>query len=176
MKISVFHNLHFIKGKNRLFWHDFFWVKSHNLYQFCIICENFSFPPFTVKKGQKSLILSRWEVVWLYFSKNYASSPYSAQFVKISAFHHLRFREGKNCLFWAGEGLRDYILWKITQPLPILHNIWKFQLSIIYGLERAKITYFELVRGCVTLFCEKSGNLSLFCTICENFNFPSFTV
>ena len=40
----------------------------------------------------------------------------------------------KNRFFWAGERLRDYILWKITQPLPITHNLWKFQLSIIYGL------------------------------------------
>ena len=86
------------------------------------------------------------------------------------------FRKSKITYFEAGERLRDYILWKIRQPLPILHNLWKFQLSIIYSLEQAKITYFGLVRGWVTLFCEKSRNLYRFCTICGNFNFPSFTI
>ena len=96
--------------------------------------------------------------------------------MKIWAFHQLRFRENKNRLFLGGERLRDYILWKITHPLPIVHNLWKFELSIIYGLDRAKIAYFGVVRGCVTIFCEKSRILSLLCTICENLSFLSFTV
>ena len=37
----------------------------------------------------------------------------------------------QNRLFWARERLRDFILCKISQPLPILHNLWKFQLSIM---------------------------------------------
>ena len=57
-----------------------------------------------------------------------------------------------------------------------MHNLWKFQLSIINGSERARIAYFESVRGCVILFCVKSCNLYQFCTICENFRFPSLTV
>jgi len=82
----------------------------------------------------------------------------------------------KNRFFWAGERLRDYFYWKITHPLPIVHNLWKFELSITYGLHRAKIAYFGVVRGCVTIFCEKSRILFLFWIICENLSFPSFTV
>ena len=96
--------------------------------------------------------------------------------MKIWAFHHLRFRQSKNRLFWGGERLRDYILRKITHPLPIVHDLWKFELSISYGLEKEKIAYFWVVRGCVTIFCEKSRILSLLCTICENLSFLSFTV
>ncbi len=86
------------------------------------------------------------------------------------------FRKSKKSLFWAGERLRDYIYWKITHPLPIVHNLWKFELSITYGLHRAKIAYFGVVRGCVTIFCEKSRILFLFWIICKNLSFPSFTV
>ena len=111
-------------------------------------------------------------IVW----KILATSPYSAQSVKIWAFHHLRFRQSKNRLFWGGERLRDYILRKITHPLPIVHDLWKFELSISYGLEKEKIAYFWVVRGCVTIFCEKSCILSILCTICENLSFLSFTV
>ena len=47
-----------------------------------------------------------------------------------------------NRSFLGGERLRDFILCKITYPLPILHTLWKFQLSIIYGFEKTKIARF----------------------------------
>ena len=72
----------------------------------------------------------------------------------------------------------------ISLPSPTSDNAMNMSIGFLSGfllvrphsLEIAKITYFELVRGWVTIFCEKSCNLSLVCTICENFSFPSFTV
>ena len=56
-----------------------FCVKSCILYQFCPICENFSFPSLTVQKKRESLILSLWEVAWFYFVWNLTSSTNFAQ-------------------------------------------------------------------------------------------------
>ena len=72
----------------------------------------------------------------------------------------------------------------ISLPNPTSDNAMNMSIGFLSGfllvwprsLERAKIAYFGLVRGCVNILCEKSCNLSLFCTICENLSFPSFTV
>ena len=135
----------------------------HNLWKFQLSII------YGFRKSKNHLFWGWWEVAWLYFVKNHATSSYSAQSVKISTFHHLQFRTSKNHLFWAGERMGDFILWKITQPLPILHNMWKFQLPIIYDLEEVKLLILGLVKGSMTLFCVKSswtGSMTVPLSLC----------
>ena len=72
----------------------------------------------------------------------------------------------------------------ISLPNPTSDNAMNMSIGFLSGfllvwpqsLERAKNRFFELVRGCVTIFTEKSRILSLLCIICENLSFPSLTV